>query len=61
MNGQTKTTLKVNGATFDAFVKDGKVYATKRSTQNTHLVSNMVMNDEKILKSCIKRSFYTKW
>lgn len=61
MNGKTETTVKVNGATFDAFVRDGKVYATKRSTQTTHLVCSMVMNDEKILKSCIKKSFYTKW
>lgn len=61
MNGQNETTVKVNGATFDAFVKDGKVYATKRSTQSTHLVSNTIMNDEKILKKCIKVSFYTKW
>jgi hypothetical protein len=61
MNGATEVTVKVNGVTFDAFVKDGMVYATKRSTQVTHLVSGKVMSDEKVLIKCIKNSFYMKW
>jgi hypothetical protein len=61
MNGATEVTVKVNGANFDAFIKNGKVYATKRCTQTTHLVSETIMSDERILKMCIRNSFYTKW